>query len=308
LFAKKSEAIMEYKSLPMFTKSIEDRTVAGIFAVHGVMDSYQDISYPGSFTKTIAERGSKVKHLWNHDYWGGVPTAAVKSLREVTRDELPADLLAQYPEATGGAEVVREYLDTPKGNELLIAIKASAVDEMSYGYDPMKFDFADVNGVRVRNLRENKLWETSDVLWGANPATAASKLFLPLDMLLKQMEGHLTAIKAGLMPMTPELQALIEAIDGILDTILGEPEDTEPKSASLRGLLRQARNLKSGARHSASDTKLLNAIHNAATELGATNCKGLVDEAQTDEGKSRADELSLTLLRSKLDIFLLENA
>lgn len=300
---------MEYKSIQMVTKSIVDKTVTGVFAVHGNIDSYADISHPGSFTKTIAERGMRVKHLWNHDYYGSVPTAAVKSLREITRDELPQEVLSMAPDATGGVEVVREYLDTPKGNEVLTAVKAGAVDEMSYGFDPIQMDFGEVNGQKVRNLREVRLWETSDVIFGANPATAASKLYLPLDLLAKQMEAHLTAIKAGMMPMTPELQAILEAIDGLLDTALGEPEETEPKSASLRHLLRQARNLKSGARHSAADTKLLNAIHHASVGLGATLCKGLVEEEADppkDEGKSRAAAEALTLLGQKLGILELE--
>jgi HK97 family phage prohead protease len=250
---------VEYKSIPTMTKSVEGRTVTGLFAIHGNVDSYLDISHPGAFSKTIAESLPRVKFLWNHDMWGGPPVAKVKSIREVGRDELPEKVLALAPDATGGVEVVREYLKTPRGDELLTAIQEEAVDEMSYGYDPVKWDMGEVNGMQVRNLREIRLWEVSDVIFGANPATAASKFLQPIDLLLAQIEGH----------------------------------------------------LKAGARHSAADVKLLNAIHKAAVTLGATSCKGSVEEdeeeGETDKDeKSRAGLVPLTLLKSKLDLLELE--
>jgi phage head maturation protease len=261
---------LEYKVVPSFIKSIEGRTVTGIFAVHGNMDAYNDVSYNGSFTKTMQERGpmgaGKIMHLWNHnmDMFAGPPVAVVKSLREVGRDELPPEVLKMAPTATGGAEVVREYLDTPRGNEVLAAIKAGAVTEMSYAYDAVKFDFSERDGTQVRNLYEEKLYETSDVLWGANDATLASKGLLPtIEVMVKQWKRQLAGIKAG-------------------------------------------------ARHSASDYKLINSIHDMASNLGATSCKGIVgDEGETeneDGDKSRAayarQELALTL--RKAEAFLLD--
>lgn len=260
---------MEYKIVPSFIKSIDGRTVTGIFAVHGNVDYYGDVSYPGAFSKTMQERGpagaGKIMHLWNHnmDMFAGPPVAVVKGLREVSRDELPEGVLKVAPNATGGAEVVREYLDTPRGNEVLAALKAGAVTEMSYAYDALKYDYTDNgSGGQQRNLYEEKLYETSDVLWGANEATAASKGLEPtLEMLVKQWARYLTQIK-------------------------------------------------SGARHSTSDMKLIDAVHDMAAELGARTCKGIVgegDEEQTDEegdGKSRAAETALTL--SRAEKFLLD--
>lgn len=167
---------IEFKVLPQYVKTIEGRTVTGIFAVHGNLDCYDDRSHPGSFTKTIQERGSRVKFLWSHDMYCP-PVAKITNIREVTRDELPESVLAVAPDATGGVEVTREYLDTPRGNEILTAIKAGAIDEMSYMFIPIKWDESldEATGVRIRNLREVKLLECSDVVFGANPATIASK-------------------------------------------------------------------------------------------------------------------------------------
>lgn len=241
---------MEYKAVPSAVKSIEGRTITGVFAVHGNRDSYDDISHPGSFTKTIAERGNRIKFLWNHDFYGGPPIATIKSLREIARDELPEQILQMAPNATGGVEVTREYLKNDRAESVFEAVASGANNEMSYGFDPIQMTFSEVDGVKVRNLHEIRLWETSDVIFGANPATAGAKGFIPdIDILLKYLEYH----------------------------------------------------IKAGARHSAADVKALNAIHKAAVELGAANCKGVIDD---EEPKSRADATaSLTLLGQRLRLF-----
>lgn len=172
----------EFKSFPVIlTKTIEDRTVTGISAVIGNIDSYSDIIHRGAFKKTIQENGSRVRHLWQHDY-ERPPIAAIRDLREVGRDELPAEVRERFPEAIGGLLVARRYLETPRGDEVLAGIEAGAINEMSIAYNPVKWDYEErdgEDGPLVRNLRELRLWDTSDVNWGANPATVASKAALP---------------------------------------------------------------------------------------------------------------------------------
>lgn len=242
----------EFKALPNAIKAIDGRTVVGIASVFGNIDEVSDRIWPGAYTKTIAERMGKFRHLWNHDFFSP-PIASIDGLREVMRDELPEQVLAISPEAVGGLEVTRTYLDTPRGNEVLAGLQAGAINEMSIGLDAVKYDFAEVDGVRVREIREIRLWDTSDVLWGANAATAAVKFNMPIELLLKHLEWYLTGQKAG-------------------------------------------------ARHSDADVKLLNTIHKAVAELGATNCKGLIDDTtEGDEGKSRAAEpAALTLEKLRL--------
>lgn len=242
----------EFKSLPGTIKAIEGRTVVGIASVFGNVDSADDRIWPGAFAKTLTERASKFRHLWNHDFFSP-PTARLDKVAEVGRDALPEKILALAPDAMGGLEVTRTYLDTPRGNEVLAGIEAGAIDEMSIGLDAMKFDFAEVDGRRVREIREIRLWDTSDVLWGMNEATTAAKLHMPIDLLLKHLEMA----------------------------------------------------LKAGARHSSTDTKLLNSIHKAAVELGCTSCKGILDEG--DDDKSRADVPSLTLEKMRLNLLELES-
>lgn len=172
---------MEYKTFAAETKQIEDRTVTGLAAITGNVDDGNDRIWRGAFKKTIRERAGRVRHLWMHDPLAP-PTAAIRELTEVDAADLPPEVRRKYPDATGGLLVKREYLRTPRGDEILAAIAAGAISEMSFGYDPVKFDFEggeDKGGPLVRNLRELRLWDTSDVNWGMNSATVASKRALP---------------------------------------------------------------------------------------------------------------------------------
>jgi HK97 family phage prohead protease len=166
--------MIDYKATPQFTKSIDGRTVTGIFAVHGNVDEGGDRSWPGSFSNITTNGRDRTRFLWQHN-GQEPPIATIKSIREVPRQDLPASVLAYASEATGGVEVTREYLDTTRGNEVLAALKAGAIEEMSYAYDVTAYDFEDADGKQIRNIRGVKLFDVSDVNWGMNPATVASK-------------------------------------------------------------------------------------------------------------------------------------
>jgi HK97 family phage prohead protease len=169
----------EYKDAPIITHSIEnDRDVTGICSVFGNVDDGSDVTHNGAFRKTIAESSNRVRHLWNHDFMQP-PIAAIKALREISVDELPIDIKQRFPTATGGLLVTRSYLDTPRGNEVLAGIKSGAINEMSFGFNPINVDYTRSDRKTIRNLREVRLLDTSDVSWGMNPATVARKGAIP---------------------------------------------------------------------------------------------------------------------------------
>jgi HK97 family phage prohead protease len=164
----------EYKQMPHATKEINDRTVIGIAAVHGNVDEGGDKSWPGSFADTKVDGRDRAVFLWMHDPMTP-PTAAINYVREVRRADLPPSVLNYAPDATGGVEVSRTYLETPRGDEILAALKADAIREMSYAYEAKQYDFEEVDGQTIRNLRKVEIFDFSDVQWGANPATIGSK-------------------------------------------------------------------------------------------------------------------------------------
>lgn len=237
---------MEYKAIDLAVKDIgeDGRTVTGFAAVFGNVDDGYDRLHLGAFKKTLKENGHRVKHLWQHDM-GAPPIAAVKELREVDRDGLPGDIQKRYPDATGGLLVRRKYLDTPRGNEILQGIQDGAISEMSFAYDAVKVDFEESNdqkGTVLRNLREVRLWETSDVVWGMNPATVASKSF---DYQLTAMSQLIERLKADVDGGRPLAAAECDAVKAAMDE-LGEllvtaepPEDEAEKARRMRALTEQ---------------------------------------------------------------------
>jgi len=173
---------MERKTFQAFmTKVDEDQgIVEPVFAVFGNVDSGQDRLWPNSFVKTFLERGGKVRVLDAHNT-DSVLRALGKPLafRELGRDELPADLLARHPDATGGAWAKLQFnMKTQAGHDAFQHVKAGDVTEWSFGYDALDVDYTkelhEGKEVTVRNLRTVRLYEVSPVLFGMNSATTTA--------------------------------------------------------------------------------------------------------------------------------------
>ena len=151
--------------------------VEHLVAVTGNVDQGDDIIHPGAFTKTSAERGHKVKVVDSHNYDSAMDAIGVPlRLWEVSRDELPPEVLAEFPSATGGLMARTQFLmDTDKGAGIFKRIKAGAIDQYSIGYDALDSDMSKVlvdgRDRTVRNLRTIKLYEYSPVVFAMNEAT-----------------------------------------------------------------------------------------------------------------------------------------
>lgn len=249
---------LEYKSLPTVTTSIQDRTVTGIYAVHGNIDHKGDRSHPGSVQVAWGGRKRAV-FLWEHDF-KSPPTAVIREVKSLTRIELPDRTRSYAPEATGGELVTREYLDTPRGNEALASVSSGAVEEMSYGFLPDGVEFTTEGKRKIRELKSSRLLDISDVLIGMNPATVAVKsgLSLPLDehfsMVLDFMREYADRV-ADLKRLREtdhrtlngvNIDRLIELKSGLveiashLDSLLVRPTNPEIKTAMLETLRLQA--------------------------------------------------------------------
>lgn len=169
---------MEHKTFPAYITKTDDAKgiVETVFAVFGNLDLGNDIIHPGAFAKTFVERGHKVKLLDDHNTDSilrvlGKPL----SFRELTADELPTDLLKEFPEATGGAWAQVQFnMKTQAGHDAFQHFRAGDIDEWSFGYDALDKDFSEIDNVEIRNLRTIKLYEISPVIWGMNPATTTT--------------------------------------------------------------------------------------------------------------------------------------
>lgn len=336
----------ERKVLPHFRKSISGRAVTGIYSVMGNVDSYADVAVSGMFTKTVAERKDQIFHLWQHDF-DSPAIAVVKDLRELRQDELPDAIKSAYPEATGGEEVTREYLETPRGEEILKGHVAGVPYQMSFAFDPVKFDLGEQDGVKVRFLREVRLYETSDVLWGANNATIASKR----APTTKMISAALRALKSGDMDMRAIWEAQDECYDlaggasafsSVAYLLAGECSDavaSAPLIAALRmllsfleneiadveaqitagtatdmqlmalpGIRRQLKTLKAGNRHSSTDYDLIDSIGAAVVDLGARNIALIDPNKAAPPPTPESRAETVSLTLEKARLFLLDYA
>jgi HK97 family phage prohead protease len=136
----------------------EGRTLEGYAAAFGNVDAVGDIIHPGAFAKTITERGSQVKLLWQHQQ--GEPLGRVMALREDPR----------------GLFIKAVISDTARGRDALALLKDGAIGEMSIGYDPVIFDYSQQDAKNIRNLREIKLHEVSLVSFPANSLAQVTSL------------------------------------------------------------------------------------------------------------------------------------
>jgi phage head maturation protease len=241
--------MIEHKTTAAATKSIEDRTVIGIAAVHGVIDSGQDRSHPGSFSDIKVNGRNRVRFLWQHNS-NEPPIAAINYIREVSRDQLPEKILGLAPEATGGVEVSRSYLNTQRGSEVLEGIKAGAIEEMSYAYEVASYSVTEEEDkAPVRELLALRIFDLSDVSWGMNPYTLGSKAWsggaltftdhseavvsIVQEYLeraksradFRQKEGRVlsTAVRSRITSLLDSLKAVGTDLEGLL-------KETEPKA------------------------------------------------------------------------------
>jgi len=137
---------------------IEGRTLEGHVAIFGNIDRVDDIIHPGAFTKTIAERGQKVKFLWQHD--PGEPLGRPLVMQEDGKGLFVKALIS----------------DTQRGRDALALLKDDAINQMSIGYDPISFDYTKKGEKTIRNLREVRLHEFSLVTFAANEEATVTAL------------------------------------------------------------------------------------------------------------------------------------
>lgn len=211
---------MEYKTVPFdLTKlDAEGRTIEGYAAVFGNRDMGNDVIHPGAFTKTITERGQRVKFLWQHD----------------TKRPLGPPL--ELREDSKGLFVRAKVSETSWGNDALALARDGALDGMSIGYDaiPASTDYLkSADGETVRNLRELKLWEFSLVTFPMNEDATVTAV-KEAEMAAAEAAAE-AAPASSLADVVSDLKTRLEALEQRLaDAAPAEQaavDDTEERKA-----------------------------------------------------------------------------
>jgi len=134
------------------TKSIaEDGTFSGYAATFGNVDQGGDIILPGAFAKSLLAR----------------PATRVKMLRQHDQSE-PIGVWTSLVEDRKGLKAEgRIIVDTVKGRETHLLMKAGALDGMSIGYRVKRARFDRAKNARL--IEEVELAEVSIVTFPMNP-------------------------------------------------------------------------------------------------------------------------------------------
>jgi uncharacterized protein len=221
----KSTALQtEEKSLSFELKAADTETnvIEGYAATFGGSpDSYGDIIQKGAFTKTLKERGTQIKFLWQHNW-----------------NELIGRII-DAKEDDKGLFIKVKISDTQRGREVMTLIKDQALDKMSIGYRTIQYDYD--RDTSIRTLKEVQLFEVSAVTFPANESaviTGAKNQTVGAD-LTKGFADFVNVIveevKAGRTISEKTKTQIINAIGGLeaahtsLKTLLDSVDGTDPE-------------------------------------------------------------------------------
>jgi len=142
----------------------DDGTVSRIEGYAAVFNtvSYGEMISPGAFTKTLAEQRD-IRAYWSHDANGsqvlGRTTNGTLTLREDER---------------GLWCEIHPNVETTWGRSALASVARGDVNQMSFGFAPVKESYEKIDGEDVRILKEVRLYEVSPVAEPWYPTTDAA--------------------------------------------------------------------------------------------------------------------------------------
>lgn len=254
---------LETKSHTVEVKASAEGIIEAYASTFNGVDSYGDTIRPGAFLKTVAERGPtgnrKIKALVNHNAWNGLPVGVPQAMNEDTIGLLTSTKMSA----------------TQMGRDIYTLAQEGALSELSIGYTPVKFAYADEAQTGYsRELQEIKLFEYSFVTIPADERAIITGLKSADDLeraisQAKAIAEVNLASKAGrtlsganakrVMAALKELQDLLaeagieEAADGTsADTTSAEKSRAEPLTHSplLSALQQKAKSLDTEGRKS----------------------------------------------------------
>jgi HK97 family phage prohead protease len=183
--------------------------VKGYASVFDNKDSDNDIIKKGSYRKTIAENGQRVKYLYQHDM------------------DKPLGKMTMLEEDDKGLVFEAKIAKTTLGNDVIELIKAGVITENSVGILPIQKEMVD----GVRNITEVKLYEVSAVTLAANDQALIMDVkgnYDP-DKVLKRYDNMAKLIRKG--NISDDLGYAIEAeilkLKSLFAKLSTQPTDIE---------------------------------------------------------------------------------
>lgn len=174
-------------------------------------DSYGDIIDPGAFKKTIKEAGKRVKILFNHSVMEPIGRPV-----ELKEDEKGLFIKGKLS------------LGVQRAKEVLELMRDGVITEMSIGYNTIKDSWDSVT--EIRHLKEIRLWDTSPVVFAANPEAVITGV--KSEELEQFPDEHVCRLRSLGEFQEDSFRRIIRTSEGkkygvIVGKLLGEESTTE---------------------------------------------------------------------------------
>jgi len=184
----------------------------GYASVFGNVDSCGDKVMPGAFTKSLAKSfpddGAGIPCYWSH--------------RMDDPEFILGKTISAVEDEHGLKVCVSLDLENPKAAAAYRALKAGAVNQMSFAYEVVDSHFVPEKGAKfggVNELRELNIFEVSVVQIGANTATS-------IDMVKSAMKND-DSISISTPGAIEQLEEVVDVLRNIIDSAKTDSSDEE---------------------------------------------------------------------------------
>lgn len=189
----------------------------GYASVFGNVDSYGDKVIKGAFANSLAKSfpndGAGIPCYWSH--------------RMDDPEFILGKTLSAVEDEHGLKVRVSLDLDNPKAAAAYRALKAGAVNQMSFAYEVIDSHFVPEKGTKfggVNELRELNIFEVSVVQIGANTATS-------IDMVKSAMKND-DSVSISTPGAIEQLEEAVEILRNIIDSAKADSSDEESDNES----------------------------------------------------------------------------
>ena len=226
---------MLYKQFSFKVKDFDGKgKFSGMLATNGNIDQGLDRFLPGTWKKTLNDRGGKqYPMLWVHNQKNAVGTFVGKDIPEglLIEGKLKLDLIP--PLLNGDGNRIDGIGGTvpmvPDAWKVYALYKGGDLDGLSVGWEPIKTEyttespFNDGIDYKIRNISESRLWEGSFAPIPMNEQAALGEM--------KSMDGVIAFLIKNLSDkdLKYKIFSLYNVEPQLLDTLM---ENKEPESKS----------------------------------------------------------------------------
>ncbi|GAB5387077.1 MAG: hypothetical protein Alpg2KO_00450 [Alphaproteobacteria bacterium] len=216
---RKPAAMLKRMAVPLTLKAdSDDGSIEGYGSVFGTVDSYREVVAPGAFEDSLkrwAAKNSLPKFLWQHDW--RTPIGTWLEMREDERGLYVKGQLA---------------LGTQAGSESRELLKMGALDGLSIGFSPKKWEYD--KETDILTLTEIDLWEVSLVTFPANQDATVESVRAAIRTGDPQMPDDVNFAKELQRQLDrhgDDLKSLEERLNTQLTELRGYAEEQSKKQA-----------------------------------------------------------------------------